>query len=86
MLEALACGIPVVQPRRGAFVEIVETTGGGLLVEPDNPEALADGLLELWKDPQRRIALGNQGSRAVREHYNANRMADAALAVYRSVI
>ena len=86
LLEALACGIPVVQPRRGAFVEIVETTGGGLLVEPDKPESLADGLLELWQDPQRRIALGNQGSRAVREHYNANRMADAALAIYRSVI
>jgi glycosyltransferase involved in cell wall biosynthesis len=86
LLEALACGIPVVQPRRGASVEIVETTGGGLLVEPDKPEALADALLELWQDPQKRIALGNQGSRAVREHYNANRMAAAALAIYRSVI
>ena len=86
LLEALACGIPVVQPRRGAFVEILETTGGGILVEPDKPEALADGLLELWQDPQRRIALGDQGSRAVREHYNSNRMAAAALAIYRSII
>ena len=37
LLEAMATGVPVVQPRRGAFPEIVETTGGGLLVEPDEP-------------------------------------------------
>jgi glycosyltransferase involved in cell wall biosynthesis len=86
LLEALACGIPVVQPRRGAFSEIVEATGGGILVEPDRPEALAEGLMELWQNPQRRIALGDQGSRAVREQYTAVRMADAALAIYRSVL
>ena len=45
LLEAMANGVPVVQPRRGAFPEIVETTGGGLIVEADDPEALADGLL-----------------------------------------
>ena len=44
LLEAMASGVPVVQPRRGAFTEIVEKTGGGLLVEPDDPAALADGL------------------------------------------
>jgi glycosyltransferase involved in cell wall biosynthesis len=86
LLEALACGIPVVQPRRGALSEIVETTGGGLLVEPDNPKALAEGLRELWNDPQKRQLLGDQGSRAVREHYSAARMADAALAAYQSVL
>ena len=43
LLEAMACGVPVVQPRRGAFTEIVEKTGGGLLVEPDSPESLASG-------------------------------------------
>jgi glycosyltransferase involved in cell wall biosynthesis len=84
--EAMACGVPVVQPRRGAFSEIVETTGGGLLVEPDNPEALAEGLMELWQNPERRNTLGEQGSRTVREQYSAARMADAAMAIYRSVL
>ena len=50
LLEAMASGVPVVQPRRGAFTEIVEKTGGGLLVPPDDPAALADGLLSLWQD------------------------------------
>ncbi len=44
LLEAMACGVPVVQPRRGAFTEIVERTGGGLLVQPDDAESLADGI------------------------------------------
>ncbi|PYR60152.1 MAG: hypothetical protein DMF85_05945 [Acidobacteria bacterium] len=54
LLEAMAAGVPVVQPRRGAFTEIVERTGGGLLVEPDNPRAIADGLRTLWRDRARR--------------------------------
>lgn len=86
LLEALAAGIPAVQPRRGAFTEILETTGGGLLVEPDDPEALARGILELWRDPQKREELGACGSRNVRRHYTAAGMAEAALAVYRSVV
>ena len=52
LLEAMAAGVPVVQPRRGAFTEIVEKTGGGLLVPPDDPEALADGLFRLWQRSQ----------------------------------
>src|SRR5262249_26777737 len=50
ILEAMATGVPVVLPRRGAFPEIVERTGGGLLVAPDDPDALADGLLSLLVD------------------------------------
>ncbi|HTY62646.1 MAG TPA: glycosyltransferase family 4 protein [Acidobacteriota bacterium] len=86
LLEAMACGIPVVQPRRGAFTEIIENTGGGILVEPDKPEALAEGLLELWRNPERRIRLGELGSQAVRERFTSSRMAEAALAIYRSVL
>src|SRR6476659_4816170 len=41
LLEAMACGVPLVQPRRGSFTEIVENTGGGVLVRPDDPASLA---------------------------------------------
>ena len=47
LLEAMASGVPVVQPDRGAFTEIVEKTGGGVLVAPDEPSALAEGLYAL---------------------------------------
>jgi glycosyltransferase involved in cell wall biosynthesis len=52
LLEAMACGVPVIQPRRGAFVEIVERTGGGLLVRPDDPEALADAFHRVCHTPE----------------------------------
>ena len=45
-------GVPVVQPRRGGFTEIVEKTGGGLLVEPDDAERLAEGLYAMWSDAE----------------------------------
>jgi glycosyltransferase involved in cell wall biosynthesis len=86
LLEAMASGIPVVQPRRGAFTEIVERTGGGLLVEPDSPDALAQAFWELCTDPAQRAALGARGYRGVRAHYSAAQMAGAALAVFRSVL
>jgi len=86
LLESMACGVPVVQPRRGAFTEIVENTGGGLLVEPDNPEELANGILKLSRDPQLAEQLSNAGFKGVREHYTAAHMADKVLDVYNDVI
>lgn len=86
LLEAMACGVPVVQPRRGAFTEIVGRTSGGLLVVPDDPQALAEGLFEIYRDPVLGETLGNNGFRGVREHYSVARMADRALEVYESLI
>ena len=85
LLEAMASGVPVVQPRRGAFPEIIEKTGGGLLVEPDNPDALAEGILSLWRDPERATTLARAGAAGVREHYDVGRMAETAESVYGSV-
>ena len=50
VLEAWANGVPVVQPRHGAFPELIEATGGGLLVAPDDTAALADGLRRMLED------------------------------------
>jgi glycosyltransferase involved in cell wall biosynthesis len=86
LLEAMAAGIPVVQPRRGAFTEIVEKTGGGILVEPDNPDDLTQGLARLWNDPETRAELGLRGWQGVRAHYSSTQMAEKALAIYRSLL
>ena len=82
LLEAFASGVPVVQPRRGAFPEMVSKTGGGVIVDADDPAALAEGYLALWRDPARRASLGRAGAVGVREHYDVDRMAEAAERAY----
>jgi len=86
LLEAMACGVPLVQPRRGAFTEIIEKTGAGLLVEPDDPQSLADGILRLFNDPALAENLGQNGFHKVREYYSVGRMADSALQVYEDLV
>jgi glycosyltransferase involved in cell wall biosynthesis len=86
LLESMACGVPVVQPRRGSFTEIVEITGGGVLVEKDNPQSLAEGILKVAKDKQLAATLSTSGFKGVREHYTAAHMADKVLEAYKSVI
>ena len=83
LLEAMASGVPVVQPRRGAFVEIVEKTSGGLLVASDDAAALAEGLYALWKDRALAERLGQRGFDGVREHYSIARSADRLFGVYK---
>ena len=86
LLEAMASGVPVVQPRRGAFTEIVEKTGGGQLVAPDDVDALAGGIYALWHDRSLAESLGQRGFDGVREHYDIVGSADRLLAVYQSMV
>jgi glycosyltransferase involved in cell wall biosynthesis len=86
LLEAMASGVPVVQPRRGAFPELLSRTGGGILVEPGDPGALAEGILTLYKDRDLARELGRRGAQGVREHYGVAQMAARALEVYRGVV
>ncbi len=85
VLEAMASGVPVVQPRRGGFPEILNTTSGGLLVEPDDSISLAEGILKVYRDVGLAAQLGARGQSGVREHYHVGRMADRALAVFEQV-
>ena len=84
VLEALANGVPVVQPRHGAFPEIMESTRGGLLVEPGDAEDLARALESLMQNPQQRTELATAGQAAVRTHYNAQTMAQRTLEILES--
>jgi glycosyltransferase involved in cell wall biosynthesis len=82
----MSAGVPVVQPRRGGFTEIVENTGGGLLLTPDDPQHLADGLHALWQDAALRRQLGRRGYDGVRAQYTIRQSADRALEVYGEVV
>ncbi len=82
LLEAMAAGVPVVQPRHAAFPEIIAHTGGGQLYEPDSIESLAEALAELLNDPHRARALGEEGRQAVASKFTDAEMAKQVLRVF----
>jgi glycosyltransferase involved in cell wall biosynthesis len=79
--EALASGVPVVQPNHGAFPELLNITKGGIIYEPNEPQALADALESLLLNPDQMRELGNQGMKAVREKFTIERMANEFLEI-----
>lgn len=85
VIEAMAAGVPVVQPNTAAFPEILERTGGGILCEPSSPKALANALEALLRDPQRAKQLGETGRKAVLEQFGVDNMAQAVLNVIHTV-
>jgi glycosyltransferase involved in cell wall biosynthesis len=86
VLEAMANGVPVVLPRHGAFPELIETTGAGLLCEPMSPAALADALAELIRDPKRAADCGRRGYEAIRKYHTADHMAQEHVALYQRML
>jgi glycosyltransferase involved in cell wall biosynthesis len=82
VLEALASGVPVVQPAHGAFPELLAATGGGMLVPPNDPAQLAQTLHDLLVDHAARLELARQGRERVLGDFNADRMAAATMEVY----
>jgi len=80
LLEAMACGVPVVQPREAAFPEIVEATGGGVLVDKNDPHHLAEAMEALLLNPSRERALGEAGLGAVRRDFSMPVMAERFVA------
>jgi len=86
LLEAAACGVPVVQPNVGSYPELMETLGGGLLYEPNDAETLARTLGELLDNPERRAELGRRGRESVVRSFSLDVMAKKLLDVYSSVV
>ena len=82
VLEALASGVPVVQPRHAAFPELIESTRGGLLCEPGDVKSLVDAIEQLLLDPQRARELGRIGREAVVQDFSIARMAENVVCAF----
>lgn len=85
LLEAMAAGVPVLQPAHGAFPELIEATGGGELYPAGDTAALADRMHALANEPERRRLLGEAGCQVVRERFTARDMARRTLEIYERV-
>jgi glycosyltransferase involved in cell wall biosynthesis len=86
ILEALANGVPVVQPAHGAFPELIADTEGGLLFEPENVAHLAEQLAQLLLDDELRTQCGAAGQAAIHERYHQEGMAAAHVRLYERLI
>jgi len=86
VLEALAAGVPVVQPDHAAFPEILAKTGGGRLCQPDNTKDLAEALANLLENREASRQLGAQGREAVFVNYTSHAMANRFEQVLNEVV
>lgn len=75
-LEAMAFGKPVIGPDYGAPAELIQHGKTGLLVDPEDPTAVAQALLKLLSDPESAREMGRAGSKWVREHYSYDAFCD----------
>ena len=77
LIEAMACGTPVVASRIGGMPAVIADTGGGLLAEPRDSRSLAGTMGRLLADPELRRRLGHAGLARVRERYRWDSVVDA---------
>ena len=85
VLEAMACGVPVIGSDIVGIPEAVQDGITGYLVPSGDPNALASAILDLARKPHKRLELGNAGFRLVSENYARNRCMDRLAGLFRSV-
>ena len=85
-LEALASGIPLVQPALGAFPEVVGLSQGGITYHPDSPKKLAKALKSIILDQEQLVLLSNKGLAGVKEHFDIHKQAEKLVAIYEKVV
>ena len=81
-LEAMASGTPIVQPALGAFPEIVEATGGGVLFSPNTSAALSQALKGILTNEDELLTLAERGRAGVAEKFNLKTLVDKMIGVY----
>jgi glycosyltransferase involved in cell wall biosynthesis len=86
ILEAGACGVPVVQPDAGAFREVVEMTGGGIVYDPSDKSALVESLKRVLLDRDLAREFGRTAHAVVRERFTSDAMAANIAAVFGELV
>lgn len=86
IMEAQAAGLPVVASRVGGIPSLIENGKTGMLVEPEDSDALADVIIELFQDRTRLKEIGLAGREFIMQHYSSDKMIDKTEGLYRRLI
>ncbi len=85
LFEYMAGGIPVIASDFVLWREILEGTGCGLLVDPLDPQAIADSIVYLLEHPKEAAEMGRRGKKAVEEMYNWSKEEGKLLQLYKDL-
>jgi len=86
IMEAQACGLPVVASRVGGIPALIEEGKTGFLVEPEDVQGLAGAIIDLIRNPQKAKNVGLCASRFAKTHYAAEKMTEKTVEVYQKVL
>lgn len=86
VVEGMACGIPVVGTRVGGMRETILHDETGLLVEPEQPDLLAEAIMSLLNDPKTARQMGAKGRNRAIEHFSWRARVDRLLSAYQMVL
>ncbi len=86
LLEAMACGLPVVATAVSGTVDVIHDGVNGLLVEPEDPEVLAQAIKRLLDDPEFARRLGREARSTVEEKYSLQLVAERYIKLYRELL
>lgn len=86
ILEAFACGLPVIASRMGAMEEIVDELRTGLLFSPNDPEVLATQVEWAWRNPEVLAQMGKNARREYEKKYTAEQNYEILMAIYSQAI
>lgn len=86
VLLASGCAIVASVPDTGTAKAAVESSGGGIVVEPENPQALADQVLELYHHPEKVRAFGKWGRQYAEDHFSFDQALNQYEALFRQIV
>lgn len=86
IMEAMACGLPVIASTTGGNREIVEEGKTGFLIAPEDTDSLIKHSIHLFENPEKRKQMGGEGKKRINEFFNYKRMAEESALYYRNII
>lgn len=86
VMEAQACGLPVVASNVGGIPTLISSNKTGFLVESENPRALALKIISVLKDFDSAIKIGQQARQFIKDNYSEKQMVQKTISVYQSLL